>query len=115
MKGWLLSLNRVNSHIIEKVPCLVWGLGTSIELKSSSFYGDSWKEVYTAGILISEWKDISITDWVIKDHLGGGVIANLHGDCTFKMFNNRIYTWETVGIYIQGEDTKPIIEWNELK
>ena len=115
MKGWLISLNRVNSHIIEKVPCLVWSPDTSVDLKSWYFYGDSWKEVFTCGILISECRNIVLTDWVFKDHLGGGVIANLLKDWTFKMFNNRIYTWETIGVYIQGEETQPIIEWNEIK
>lgn len=115
LKGWLFSLNRINSHIIEKVPCLVCCPGTFLDAKSWNFYGDSWKEVFTCGVLISEWTAVSISDWVFKDHLGGGIIANLIRECTFRLFNNRIYTWETVGIYIQGDDTTPMIEWNEIK
>lgn len=113
----VLSLNGIASHMNQKIPCLAIQEEASVYINNWFFYGDSTKEVFTAGIFALDPHNLIIKDTVIKDHTGGGIMVNLvqQQDSKYQFINNKIIQWETAGIYIAGEGSTPFIEGNEIK
>lgn len=113
----MLSLNGVATNMTEKVPCIAAHERTSVSIVNCYLFGDSNEEVYTAGLLAIRPFDVIIKDTVIKDHLAGGLMLSLcpYQDSVFQISNNKIFTCQTAGIYIEGPGTSPEVIGNEVK
>ena len=103
-------MDGINQSTEEKVPWVVGYSKSWIRAKLWTFVGDSTHEAVTAGILLIDPKDVTIENWTIEHHKGGGILLSLNPESTVELKENTIRVWETSAIYIQGEDSWPSIQ-----
>jgi hypothetical protein len=115
MDDCTLSLDGIGKDIAEKVPCLVALEDSTIIVTSCNFKGDSDHEIMTTGILCISPLRVNISHSVITFHKGGGIMMILSPESIVEICENQIYQCETAGIYIEGEDTNPLIRTNKIK
>ena len=77
-------------------------------------FGDSTSEVYTAGFVCIEPRQVMICDTVFKNHRAGGIMWSMFSESMLELYSNKVLACQTAGIYIQGEGCRPIIESNEI-
>lgn len=94
-----------------KVPCITVLEGATIEMRDCKLKGDTTNDACTAGV-VSIDANVSIQGCHFQHFKSGGIMVQARPQNIVNIKNNEIISCDTNGIYVQGRQSRPVIEGN---
>jgi hypothetical protein len=106
-----VSTKPISKNVKVNIPALVAMPGSRLNLIACDFKGND--QIMCAGIITLN-ADILMSHCTMKNYKGGGLLISGTNESTIKICDTIISKCGVVGVYCQGEDSRPLILRNTI-